>query len=155
MVATPPERAIAKEGAVVCLHSDRLDARPQGLLGGLDVLIVDDEEFVRDLFRDVLQLAGARVRSASSAREALALIEEQMPHVLVSDVMMPHEDGYWLIAAIRAMGPNRPRTVAITGDARRHSRDDLLRAGYDAHLAKPVSVETLSATVARLAGRGR
>jgi len=119
------------------------------------VVVVDDEESVRALFNDVLELAGAQVRAASSAREALALIEERMPRVLVSDIMMPYEDGYWLIAALRAMGPRRPRTLAITGDARRHSRDELLRAGYDAFLSKPISVDLLTATVARLAGRAR
>ncbi|HTO13661.1 MAG TPA: response regulator [Candidatus Binatia bacterium] len=121
----------------------------------MHVVVVDDEESVRGLFTDVLQLAGACVRAASSAREALALIEAGMPHVLVSDVMMPDEDGYWLIGALRGMGPRRPRTLAITGDARRHSRDELLRAGYDAFLSKPIGVELLTTTVARLAGRSR
>ena len=137
---------------MVCLHSVSRDSQASGL-SGVQVVIVDDEESVRDLFHDVLELAGADVRAASSAREALALIEARMPHVLVSDVMMPHEDGYWLIAAIRAMGPRRPRTVAVTGDAQQHSRDAMLRAGYDAHLTKPVTVEALTTVVARLAGR--
>jgi CheY-like chemotaxis protein len=119
------------------------------------VVVVDDEDRVRDLFRDVLQVAGAGVRAATSAREALAFIEEQMPDVLVSDVMMPHEDGYWLIAALRALGPRRPRTLAVTGDPRRHSRDEVLRAGYDAFLSKPIGTDLLTATVARLAGRAR
>lgn len=140
---------------MVCLDSGRPDARASGLLGGVHVVVVDDEESVRGLFTDVLQLAGACVRAASSAREALALIEAGMPHVLVSDVMMPDEDGYWLIGALRGMGPRRPRTLAITGDARRHSRDELLRAGYDAFLSKPIGVELLTTTVARLAGRSR
>ena len=125
-----------------------------GPLTGVRVVVVDDEQHIRDLFTESLRIAGADVRAAASARDALALIEQDMPHVLVSDVMMPHEDGYWLIAAIRAMGPRRPRTVAITGDARKHPRDVLLRAGYDAHLAKPIPMETLTTTVARLAGRG-
>ena len=123
------------------------------LLTGLHVVVVDDERDVRELFSDVLRLAGAHVRAASSARDALSLIEAQMPHVVVSDVMMPHEDGYWLIAAIRAMGPARPRTLAITGNTEQHSRDEMLRAGYDAHLSKPIGVDALAAAVARLAGR--
>jgi CheY-like chemotaxis protein len=140
---------------VVCLDSGRPDARTAKPLSGVHVVIVDDERDVRELFTDVLQFAGAHVRAASSAREALTLIEAQLPHVVVSDVMMPHEDGYWLIASIRAMGPRRPRTLAITGDAQQHSRDEMLRAGYDAHLTKPIGVDTLVAAVARLAGRPR
>lgn len=124
-----------------------------GRLTGVRVVLVDDEQHVRDLFTEALHLAGADVRAAASAREALTLIEQQMPDVLVSDIMMPHEDGYWLIAAISAMGPRRPRTIAITGDARKHPRDEVLRAGYDAHLPKPIPLETLTTTVARLAGR--
>ena len=138
---------------MVCLESGKLEVRPSGPLSGVRVVVVDDEQDVRDLFTDMLQLAGADVRAACSAREALGLIEAQMPHTVVSDVMMPHEDGYWLIAALRAMGPRRPRALAITGDPRVHSRDALLRAGYDAFLSKPVSVDALTATVARLAGR--
>jgi CheY-like chemotaxis protein len=100
-----------------------------------------------------LQLAGAEVRVASSARGALELVEQHPPQVVVSDVMMPGEDGYWLIRALRALPAPRPRALAITGDPRRHTRDDLIRAGYDAFLAKPVDVDLLCATVARLAGR--
>ena len=138
---------------MVCLHAEGTSACSAGLLSGLDVVIVDDEQDVRDLFRDVLQYAGAHVRAASSAREALSLIEAHMPHVVLSDVMMPHEDGYWLIAAIRAMGRRRPRALAITGDAQQHPRDQVLRAGYDTLLNKPVDIDRLAATVARLAGR--
>ena len=125
----------------------------EGRLTGVRVVVVDDEHHIRDLFTEALRMAGADVRAAASAREALALVEQEMPQVLISDIMMPREDGYWLIAAIRALGPRRPRTIAITGDARKHPRDELLRAGYDAHLAKPIPMETLTATVARLAGR--
>jgi len=138
---------------VVCLQSGRPDTRSAKPLSGVDVVVVDDEQAVRDLFSDVLQIAGAHVRVASSARDALSLIEAEMPHVVVSDVMMPNEDGYWLIAAIRGMGPRRPRTLAITGDAQQHSRDAMLRAGYDAHLTKPIGVDTLVTVVGRLAGR--
>ena len=126
-----------------------------GVLAGVRVVVVDDQDPVRDFFHDVLHLAGAEVWAAASAREALTMIEAHRPHVVVSDVMMPREDGYWLIAAVRAMPPPRPRTVAVTGNAREHSRDKLLGAGYDAHLAKPVGVDTITAMVARLAGRAQ
>jgi CheY-like chemotaxis protein len=122
-------------------------------LKGIRVIVVDDEDRVRDFFADVLRLAGADVRVAASARDALTLIERQLPDVLVSDVMMPQHDGYWLVTAVNAIGPNRPRTLAVTGDPRKHSRDMLLRAGYDAFLSKPIGMETLASTVARLAGR--
>ena len=143
---------------MVCLDSAPLDAPPnsRGLLDGIHVLVVDDEPDPRALFRDVLEEAGARVTAVPSAREAIAAMERELPDVLVSDIMMPNEDGYWLIEAVRALrrdGGRRPRALAITGDSRRHSRTRVLTAGYDAHLGKPVGVDTLCVAVARLAGR--
>ena len=140
---------------MVCPATVEQDAanEPRQRLKGIRVVVVDDEEGPRLLFREILELEGAQVTAVSSAREAMAAMERNLPDVLVSDIMMPNEDGYWLIAAIRAMPPPRPRTVAVTGNAREHSRDQLLGAGYDAHLAKPVGVDTITAMVARLAGR--
>jgi CheY-like chemotaxis protein len=126
------------------------------LLDGVHVLVVDDEALPRALFHDVLELAGARVTVAASAREALESIERDVPDVVVSDIMMPHQDGYWLIAAlqaVRARTGGRPRAVAITGDPRRHSPERTRQAGFDAHLTKPMGVDELSAAVASLAGR--
>jgi len=135
------------------VESAVLGAGRVGVLTGVRVVVVDDEDQVRALFTDVLELAGAEVHAATSASEAMGIIQEHAPHVVVSDVMMPTHDGYWLITAIRGTGTRRPRTLAITGDTRQHPRDAVLRAGYDAHLAKPVAIETFAATVARLAGR--
>jgi CheY-like chemotaxis protein len=131
--------------------------KPAATLEGVHVVVVDDDHDARMLFCDVLELAGARVTTASSARAALAAIEREVPDVLVSDIMMPIEDGYWLIQAVRELplrGHRRPRALALTGDFTRHPRDRALRAGYDAHLGKPVSVDVLCAAVARLAARG-
>jgi CheY-like chemotaxis protein len=126
------------------------------VLKGVRVVVVDDEDDPRALFSEVLEMAGARVAVASSAREALALIEREVPDVLVSDIMMPGEDGYWLIKAVRLLqseGSRRIRALAITGDPVLHARDRVLRAGYDAHIGKPMGVDALCALVARLAGR--
>ena len=124
-------------------------------LEGIRVVVVDDEEGPRTLFREVLELQGSQVTAVSSAREALAAMKREIPDVLVSDIMMPDEDGYWLIAAVAALRLTygRPRALALTGDARQHSRLRVFRARYHAHLSKPVGIETLCATVARLAGR--
>ena len=128
---------------------------PTHRLKGIRVVVVDDQEGPRTLFHEVLVLEGAEVTAVSSAREALAAIEREIPDVLVSDIMMPNEDGYWLIAAVRALrlAHGRPRALALTGDSRRHSRLRVFGAGFHAHLSKPVGVETLCEAVARLAGR--
>jgi two-component system CheB/CheR fusion protein len=157
MVASPPERARRMEAAMVCstpvAHETPRDSTQR--LKGIRVVVVDDEEGPRTLFREILEVEGATVTAVSSAREALAAIEQDIPDVLVSDIMMPNEDGYWLITAVSALrlAHGRPRALALTGDSRRHSRLRVFSAGYHAHLSKPVGIETLCERVGRLAGR--
>ena len=128
--------------------------RPRGPLNGLHVLVVDDDAGPRQLFRDVLEVAGARVTVAPSARLALAAIQCDVPDVLVSDIMMPEHDGYWLIRSVRELASEhggRVPALAVTGDPGQHSRERALAAGFNAHLPKPINVRELAATVARLA----
>ena len=124
-------------------------------LDGLTVLVVDDDPGPLELYREVLTMAGARVRVSTSARAALLMVQQEVPDVVVSDITMPGEDGYWLIRALRELPPDkggRIPTLAVTGDPVRHSSERTRKAGYDAHLAKPVQIAEFSATVARLAG---
>lgn len=123
-------------------------------LEGLTVVVVDDDPAPLELYREILALAGARVRIATSARAALLMVQEEVPDALVSDIMMPGEDGYWLIRAVRELPANQGRRIpalAVTGDPSSNSRARALAAGYDCFLAKPVQVVEFSATVARLA----
>lgn len=123
-------------------------------LKGLSVLIVDDDPGPLELYREVLSLAGARVRVATSARAAVLLVQQEVPSVVVSDIMMPGEDGYWLINTLRELPAElggRVPALAVTGDPARHSRERAREAGYDCHLAKPVQIAEFSATVAKLA----
>src|SRR5262245_24568443 len=130
--------------------------RPGGPLSGLHVLVVDDDAGPRQLFRDVLEVAGARVTVAPSARLALAAIQCEIPDVLVSDIMMPDNDGYWLIRAVRELPSEhggRIPALAVTGDPGQHTRERALAEGFNAHLPKPVNVRELAAVVAQLASR--
>jgi CheY-like chemotaxis protein len=123
-------------------------------LDGLSILIVDDDPAPLELYREVLTLAGARVRVATSARAAILLVQQEIPDVIVSDIMMPGEDGYWLIRALRALPPAEGGTVpalAVTGDPHNHTSERVRAAGYDSLLAKPVQISQLAATVAKLA----
>ena len=80
------------------------------LVGVRVLVVVDDDEDMRYVVRATLQSHGAIVSESPSAREALDVLRHERPDVLVSDLSMPPgEDGYWLIAAVRAC---RPRTVA-------------------------------------------
>jgi PAS domain S-box-containing protein len=125
------------------------------MLPDISVLAVDDDADALGLVREILESAGARVRTATSARSALESIEGEPPDVLVSDLGMPGMDGYDLIQRIRGMnGPVRELpAAALTAYARSEDRAKALRLGFEMHLAKPIDPSELIAAVASLARR--
>ncbi len=128
---------------------------PASRLSGLRVLVVDDELDARELVANVLGLEGADVRTAAGGREALLLIEEWGPQVLVSDIGMPGMSGYDFIKAVRALPPERGGWVAaaaLTAYASAEDRHRAMLAGYQMHISKPVNPERLVRVVADLAG---
>lgn len=125
-------------------------------LDGVKVLVVDDERDARTLIRRFLEDHRASVRTARSAAEALALIQQELPDVLVSDIGMPGEDGYTLIRKVRALPPERGGSVpaiALTAYARSEDRMKAVVAGFQMHVAKPAEAAELLTMVASLAGR--
>ncbi len=142
-------------------HLEAAPDRPVDLdacskLPGVRIVVVDDEEDARKLIVRLLENCGANVRSAASAGEALALIREDPPDVLVSDIGMPREDGYMLIQKVRALDPQQGGTVpalALTAYVRSQDRLKALQAGFQAHLSKPVEGAELLTMIASLAGR--
>ncbi|MEI2582040.1 hybrid sensor histidine kinase/response regulator [Scytonema sp. PRP1] len=124
-------------------------------LGGLRVLVVDDEPDARQLLSTVLLQHKAQVIAVSSAREALVALQKFQPDVLVSDIGMPQEDGYSLIRKVRALPGESGRTpaVALTAYARAEDRTQALNAGFQLHVPKPVNPTELATVVANLAGR--
>jgi signal transduction histidine kinase/ActR/RegA family two-component response regulator len=125
-------------------------------LSGIKVLVVDDQPDARDMIRRVLEDCEADVSTAGSAAEALRAVEEDRPDVLVSDIGMPDVDGYELLRRIRALGSppgGHLPAIALTAFARSEDRTRALRAGFLAHVAKPVEPSELLATVASVVGR--
>ena len=131
-----------------------LDAAPD--LKGLRVLVVDDEPDARNLIREVLGLCGAEVEQTGTAIEAHDLISFGEFNVLVSDIGMPEMDGYALIEKVRLLpaekGGGIP-AIALTAYARVEDRVRALKAGFQAHLPKPIEPVELAAVVASLIGR--
>ncbi len=125
-------------------------------LAEIHVLVVDDDDDTLDALRHLLELAGARVSTATSASAAFQAISGERPDVLLSDIGMPGEDGISLIRRVRALDPERGGTLpaaALTAYTQVSDRERALSAGFQAFLAKPVDPRELAAAVARLAGR--
>ena len=123
-------------------------------LAGVRVLLVDDDELVREALHDYFVDCGAVVVAVDSARRGLEAFTAP-PDVLVSDLQMPAEDGFWLIAAVRALSAGqggRVPAVAVSGDVTSASR--AIAAGFQAVHSKPPRLPELTALVARLAGVG-
>ncbi|WP_446033176.1 ATP-binding response regulator [Rugamonas fusca] len=121
-------------------------------LDGLRVLVVDDEPDARGLLQQLLQQQRAQPVCAASVDAALAAVERGDPHVIICDIGMPGQDGYDFIAALRGRGDTRP-VVALSAFARSEDRVRSLKAGFQAHLAKPVDPAELLSVVASLAGQ--
>jgi signal transduction histidine kinase/ActR/RegA family two-component response regulator len=122
-------------------------------LNGLTVLLVDDQADSLDLLAHVLRERGAHTIACVSSLEALANMGREAPDILISDIGMPQMDGYALIREVRAMQGDVAQVpaIALTAYARAEDRHRALLAGYQLHLAKPVSGDELVAGVASLA----
>jgi hypothetical protein len=126
------------------------------LLGGLRVLVVDDDPSAVELNHAILTQAGAEVRRCAGGEEALPLVQQWRPDVLVSDIEMPGVDGYSLIRRVRALEPDRggkTPAVALSAYGRPEDRVRSLMAGFNFHVSKPVEPSELVTIVASLAGR--
>jgi CheY-like chemotaxis protein/two-component sensor histidine kinase len=125
-----------------------------GNLNGVHVLAVDDDPDALTLVAELLEAAGARVSTAGSAADALRLLDAEPPQVLVTDLGMPHVDGFQLIERVRAHDNPLVRRVpaaALTAYARSEDRVKALRAGFQIHLAKPIDPTELVTAVEALA----
>ena len=123
-------------------------------LTSVHVLVVDDSPEILETLVERLETSGARVSAVGTAQEALALVQQQRPDVLLSDFEMPEHDGLWLIDQVRKLPPEHGGSTpaacltALTGpeDVAR-----ALRAGFQYHVSKPVDLDRLWGIVAILA----
>ena len=126
-------------------------------LDGVRVLVVDDDASTRDLLSEALASSGARVRAVDSARHALQQLEADGADIIVSDIAMPVEDGFWLMQQIRALPGDAGRTpaVALTALAGSEDRQRAIDSGYQLHFTKPVQLGELQQGLAALLERQR
>ncbi|HEY7786221.1 MAG TPA: ATP-binding protein, partial [Pyrinomonadaceae bacterium] len=119
-------------------------------LGGLHVLLVDDDEDTLELLRAALTQCHARVTAVTSADEALEVLKSVEPDILISDIAMPGSDGYELISQVRSLGIDSIRTlpaVAITAYAKEEDRLRALACGFQGYVTKPIELAELIAAV--------
>jgi CheY-like chemotaxis protein len=118
-------------------------------LAGYRVLVVEDDADSREAIRLTLEASGAIVVAAASASDALAALAAQPCDVVVSDLAMPEQSGFWLITKIRQLFPRRHvPVIAVTGHP--FPPDGVLRAGFDDVMQKPPDPDALCAAVAAL-----
>jgi len=125
-------------------------------LKGVQVLVVDDDTDTRELMVFLLEQAEAKVTSATSVSEALAVLTEFKPDILLSDIGMPDMDGYMFIGHIRALSPEQGGqipAIALTAYAGDFNRKQALAAGFQCHLAKPIEPNELIKAIVMLLGK--
>jgi CheY-like chemotaxis protein len=130
----------------------RYALNPVGSLVGRHLLVVEDDKDARDVFCAMLDYEGAMVLGAASAEEALQILRTVRPHAIVTDIVLPGRDGFWLLDQLR--GSRRMQAIPVVAVTALAGREEILGAGFDAFVAKPVRPEGVSdAVLAALALR--
>jgi CheY-like chemotaxis protein len=125
------------------------------ILAGLHILLVEDDPPTSELFKMILECTGGLVSVAESAGQALRLLDRVIPDVLVSDIAMPGRDGFWLIGQLRKRRAEHGGAVPAIGvTAGDYRPEDLLAAGFDVGLRKPVDPEVLCQSIATVGLKG-
>lgn len=125
-------------------------------LKGLNFLVVEDNEINAELLVELLELEGAKCEVAVNGKEALDKFEKTAPNgidIILMDVQMPVMDGYEATKAIRASSHPDAKKIpiaAMTANAFAEDVENALKSGMNAHIAKPIDMKVLNATVSRL-----
>ena len=120
------------------------------------ILIVEDNEKNLKLVRDVLQVKGYETLEAGTAEEGLKIARERKPALILMDIQLPGMSGIEALKALRAA----PATagipvIAITASVMQQDRQEIMRAGFDGFIEKPINLRNFLDTVqkATLAGK--
>ena len=106
------------------------------------ILVVDDEEFIRDMFEQAFKKKGYTIRSAESAEKALEILKGEKIRVMFLDLNMPGMNGVELCRKIRKDFP-MAIIYAVTGYSSLFESADYLEAGFDDYFRKPVTLGLL------------
>lgn len=126
------------------------------LLNGLQVLVVDSDPDSRDLLTALFEMYGIETLTATTAAEALEILKQVKPDLLISEIGLPKEDGYSLMRKVKALEKTRQiqiRAIALTVYAREEDCVQALSVGYAKYLSKPFDIDELISMVASLTGQ--
>ena len=119
-------------------------------MAGELILIVEDNEKNQKLLRDVLQVRGYRTVETVTAEEGIEVARAQQPTLILMDIQLPGMDGMAALRELRADGSTqRIPVIAVTASAMPMERREILAAGFDEYITKPLSVRELTETVKR------
>ena len=136
--------------AMIPLRSNKESIPNQ--LADYEILVVDDDEDLRDLMRRFLLRQGAKVDTAANGASATSLASKKSYDVIMMDMKMPVMDGYAATSALRASGYRRP-VIALTAYANTDDKQRSIEAGCDSYISKPVDFAFMVATIRALAER--
>jgi len=115
------------------------------------ILVAEDNAVNRELLRELLEARGYSVSEACDGQEALHMIEQSLPELLLLDIGMPVLDGFAVIRKIRENPRMAPLpVVAVTAYAMRGDREKILASGFDSYLSKPLNPSSLTQELDRL-----
>jgi CheY-like chemotaxis protein len=137
-------------------NSDNRENDSKGDLKNIRVLVVDDDDDTREMMVYVLNHWEAQTQASASVAEALVLLANWQPDIILADLSMPEEDGYSLLRKIRTHNSeiyaNTP-VIALTAHAHPEESKRALSAGFQLHMTKPVDVQTLAEAIINLTAK--
>jgi CheY-like chemotaxis protein len=120
----------------------------------MKVLVIEDDPTDRKLMGAVLKMSGHLVRENASAEDAVDAIAADKPDVILLDLRLPGIDGLTFIRRLKANADTRQISiVAVTAYPDRYRREDLLQAGCEACIVKPISTRGLAQQIEEAAGK--
>jgi DNA-binding NtrC family response regulator len=144
----------------VPIHLERTHTGVETLISGIEaqgvlvdekrrILVVDDQESMRTLLQDMLEVIGYDVTLAEGGEQALELLESKEFNLVLSDLNMPGMDGSALLRAIKADCSNLP-VVIITGYGTFHTEKRVMKEGADGYISKPCTLSKIEKTISSI-----
>ena len=143
----PPEAFVAAvERTAEQLGSPAKAAGLKGTGVRATIMTVDDDEAARRMAKIIFERQGLRVIQAASGEEALAMLEQEQPHVVLLDLTMPGMDGLMTLKKIKAKHPQLP-VIMVSARGEQETVREALRTGAYDYVTKPFSLDYLESTV--------